>query len=84
MIRKLFAAMLFLAFSSVAFANSCPLYMSDIDEALADPGIEQRLSEEQLSEVRQLRKQGEQAHQDGDHAKSMESLGRAKEILGIS
>jgi hypothetical protein len=84
MISKLFSAALFLAFSSAAFANSCPLYMSDIDEALADPGIEQRLSEEQTSEVRQLRKQGEQAHQDGDHAKSIESLGRAKEILGIS
>jgi hypothetical protein len=84
MIRKLFAGTLLLAFSSAAFANSCPLYMNDIDEALADPGIEQRLSEEQLSEVRQLRKQGEQAHQDGDHAKSMDSLSRAKEILGIS
>ena len=84
MIRKLFAGTLFLAFSSAAFANSCPLYMSDIDEALADSGVEQRLSEEQLAEVRQLRDQGEKAHRDGDHAKSMESLSRAKEILGIS
>jgi hypothetical protein len=81
MIRKLSASLLFILFSSLAFASSCPLFMGQIDEALADRAVEQRLSEEQLEEVRKLRGQGEEAHRAGDHAKSMEALGRAKQIL---
>lgn len=84
MIRKLFTGLIFVAFSGVAYANSCPLLMGDIDEALNDAAIEQRLSEEELAEARQLRKQGEEAHRAGDHAKSMEALSQAKVILGIS
>jgi hypothetical protein len=84
MIAKLFAAMVLVAFSSAAFAHSCPVLMSEIDEALADPATEQRLSEEQLSKVRKLREQGEQAHLDGEHTKSMELLSRAKGTLEIS
>ena len=84
MIRKLFAGLIFVTFAGAAYANSCPLLMGDIDEALNDAAIEQRLSEEQLAEVRQLRKRGEEAHSSGDHAKSMKALSQAKVILGIS
>jgi len=84
MARKLIPGLVLIAFSSVAFAASCPLFMGEIDAALKDPAVEERLTEEQLAEVRQLRKEGEAAHRAGDHAQSMKVLGRAKEILGTS
>jgi len=84
MIRKLLATMVFVAFSGVAFAGTCPLLMNEIDEALNDPAVEQRLSEEQLMQARELRAQGEAAHSAGNHAESEEALNQAKEILGIS
>jgi hypothetical protein len=84
MIRKLLAVLVVVASSSAAFAASCPLYMGEIDAALEDSAVTQRLSEEQMAEVRQLRKKGEEAHGAGDHAQSMKVLSRAKEILEIS
>jgi hypothetical protein len=84
MIRKFVAVLLAVGLASAAFANSCPLLMKDIDAALADPSVAGQLTEEQLKEVQQLREEGEEAHQAGDHAKSMEAFGRAKEVLGIS
>lgn len=75
---------LLLTLSSAAFASSCPLLMKDIDAALADPAVVERLSEEQIAEVRQLRDEGEAAHQAGDHDRSVEKLAQAKGILGIS
>lgn len=84
MIRKLVAVLLAVGMASAALASSCPLLMKDIDAALEDPAVAERLTDEQLTEVRQLRKEGEEAHQSGDHDKSMEALGRAKEVLGIS
>ena len=84
MIRKLLATMIFVAFSGVAFAGTCPLLMNEVDEALNDPAVEQRLSEEELMEVRQLRAQGEEAHSAGNHAESEKALNQAKDILGIS
>jgi hypothetical protein len=84
MIGKLLAGLILFAFSSAAFSGSCPLLMSDIDAALEDPAVTERLSEEELMEARQLREQGEEAHRSGDHAQSMEALNRAKEVLEIS
>lgn len=84
MFPKVLTSLLLIAFSSLAFAASCPLYMGEIDEALKDPAVEQRLSEEELAEVRRLREEGETAHKAGDHDKSMEALTRAKEILEVS
>jgi hypothetical protein len=84
MIRRLVAVALAVVIAGAAFASSCPLLMKDIDAALADPAVAGQLTEEQLQEVQQLRKEGEDAHKAGDHGKSMEALGRAKEVLGIS
>jgi hypothetical protein len=81
MFQKVLAVAFLIGFSGGAFAHSCPVLMSEIDEALNDPATEQRLDTEQLSQVRQLRKEGEQAHLDGEHAKSMELLSRAKGTL---
>lgn len=84
MISKTFASLVLIALSSAAFAASCPLYMKDIDAALADPAVTESLTDEQLAEVRELRGEGEAAHRAGDHAQSMETLNRAKKILKIS
>jgi hypothetical protein len=81
MFLRLFAAVSLIVFSGAAFAHSCPVLMSEIDETLNEPATEQRLNAEQLSKVRQLRKEGEQAHLAGEHAKSMELLSRAKGTL---
>lgn len=83
MIRNPLAMLLLAGFAGAAFASSCPILMKDIDAALKDPAIADRLSDEQLTAVRQLRKQGEEAHKDGDHSQSVEALNDARELLGI-
>ncbi|WP_111413669.1 hypothetical protein [Billgrantia lactosivorans] len=83
MIRKLFVALVLMAFMSPAWAAQCPMLMSEVDEALADDAKVSQLSEEDLERVRELREQGEQYHNDGDHAQSEEALNEAKEILGL-
>ena len=78
--RLILAAVLALAFATPALANHCPVYMKQIDEALAK---NPQISAEQLAEVQKLRQQGEAEHKAGDHAKSMEDLEKAMGILGV-
>jgi len=78
--RFILAAVLAAAFATPALANHCPIYMKEIDEALAK---NLQISAEQLAEVQKLRKEGEDEHNAGDHAKSMETLEKAMVILGI-
>lgn len=66
--------------SAPAFAFQCPADMSKIDEALAAGTT---LSEEDLAKVSELRAEGEKLHNEGDHAKSVEVLGEAIQMLGI-
>ncbi|MFZ5791543.1 MAG: hypothetical protein ACOY3L_12675 [Pseudomonadota bacterium] len=78
--RTILAALLISGFATPALAFECPSYMKKIDEALAgNPSI----SAEQLAEVKQLRAEGEAAHQAGNHKQSVEQLEKAMEILGI-
>ena len=65
--------------SGFALANSCPREMKAIDAALPTA----KLSEAQMSEVKNLRAEGEAQHKAGNHAESMAALGKAKTILGI-
>lgn len=77
---RLVVALFALALSTGAFAFGCPNEMKKIDEALAaDP----ELTEEQLAEVKELRAEGEKLHNEGMHQESMDTLAKAKEILGI-
>lgn len=70
---------LFLA-AGPAFAFQCPADVAAIDAALAgNPD----LTEAQLAEVKELRDQGEELHSAGDHQESVDTLAKAKEILGI-
>jgi hypothetical protein len=63
-----------------ALASHCPTDVKKIDQALsADHG----LSDEQLAQVEELRDEGEQLHNAGDHDASLEKLHEALEILGM-
>ena len=78
--RTLLVAVFTVAFSGSALAFHCPVDMKDIDAAL---GANPQLSAEQLAQVKKLRAAGEAQHKDGKHAEAVETLGQAKEILGI-
>jgi hypothetical protein len=68
-----------LAFATPAYAFHCPQDMAAIDAALPNSN----LSEEDKAKVTELRKQGEEQHEAGQHAESVKTLGEAKKMLGI-
>jgi hypothetical protein len=79
-IRTLLAGLAFAITSSVAVAAHCPMDMKAIDEALnKNPS----LSADQLSQVKKYRAEGEQLHKAGKHKESVETLAKARKILGI-
>lgn len=78
--RFLIAAGLSAALAGPALAFHCPKDMADIDAALAQNPA---LSAEQLAEVTKRRAEGEALHNAGKHQESVETLAKAKEILGI-
>lgn len=73
------AAVLMLA-ASPAFAFHCPKDMAQIDQALA---AGPKISPEQLAEVKKLRAEGEEYHKAGNHQASVDTLAKAKKILGL-
>ena len=73
-------AALALTFSIGAFAAQCPLDMRKIDAALAE---HPSLSASDMARVKQLRAEGEAQHNSGKHGESVQTLGEAKQILGI-
>jgi len=72
------AAALFV--SSAAFAFHCPADMKKIDEALAKSP---KLSTEQMAEVKKLRADGEASHKAGKHQESVDTLAKARKLLGV-
>jgi hypothetical protein len=78
--RLILAAALSLAFATPALASQCPADVAKIDAALAGSPTQ---SAEQLAEVKTLRDEGEALHNAGSHAESVETLAKAKAILGI-
>ena len=82
MFKKTFAAAsLAVLFSGSVFAFHCPADMKKIDEALANsPAI----SAESLAQVKALRSLGEEQHNAGNHAESVETLAEAMDILGVN
>lgn len=62
------------------FAGQCPADMGKIDEALA---AGPQISDDDLAMVKELRAQGEEQHSGGQHADSVATLAKAKELLGI-
>jgi hypothetical protein len=79
--KKLLTAIALTAFlSGTAFANSCPMHVKKIDEALASSTA----SEEVKAQAKALRDEGEAAHAAGSHADSMAKLAEAEALLGIA
>ena len=72
------AASLVLA-SGTALAFHCPRDMKQIDAALPNA----KLSSAQMAEVKQLRADGERLHKAGKHQESVDTLAKAKKMLGI-
>jgi hypothetical protein len=73
-------ALIALAATGTALAGSCPAEMKKIDEALAKSPT---LTSTQMTQVKQLRADGETMHKAGKHDDSMKTLAQAKGILGI-
>ena len=78
-VRTIAVAALFALASGAALASSCPKHMKAIDAALPKA----KISAAQMSEVKKLRADGERFHKAGQHAQSMDALGKAEKILGI-
>lgn len=80
--NKQFIVALLLALLAVpAMASHCPTIMSDIDELLNDDAVVSALGGSELERVRELRAEGEELHKSGSHAKSVETLNEALDIL---
>ena len=77
---KLIIAAIALATSSLAFANSCPMQMKEIDAKMSSSP---KLSAADMSKVKTLRADGEAFHKAGKHAESEKALGDAKKLLGM-
>jgi hypothetical protein len=74
------AAAMAAVMASPALAFHCPKDMAAIDAALPKA---MGLSADQKKEVMDHRMKGEALHKAGDHQGSVDTLAKAKEILGI-
>jgi hypothetical protein len=74
------AAAISLMLAGPAFAFHCPADMAAIDKKLAE---NPQLPADRLAEVKKLRAEGEVAHKAGKHQESVDTLAKAKAILGI-
>lgn len=81
--HKILPALALMLFATAAWAGTCPVLMSDIDEALQNETRVAQLSDDELERVRELRQQGEEYHQAGDHAQSEDALNEARNMLGL-
>jgi Tfp pilus assembly protein PilN len=66
--------------SASAFAFHCPADMKQIDAALAK---NPNLTAEQMADVKKFRADGEALHKAGKHQESVDTLAKAKKIVGI-
>ena len=77
--RATLALAFLLAVASPAFASQCPADMAAIDAALQTA----QLSDADMAKVKELRAQGQQLHEAGQHGQSDDALGQAKALLGL-
>jgi len=78
MFKKSVIFICLLLFPFYAYAGNCLNLIKEIDNILLET---KQLSKDQLSEIKQLRTQGEQAHKSGDHKESEEMLKQALDLL---
>ena len=79
MLRLTLTAALFMA-AAPAFAFHCPADMEQIDAALAGGTT---VSAEDLEQISTWRAEGEELHKAGDHQAAVDTLGKAKALLGL-
>lgn len=79
-IKQLCLTLVLCLASASVFAMHCPADMRQIDAALAN---NPSLSAEQLAEVKRYRAEGEKLHKAGRHQESVDTLAKAKKILGL-
>lgn len=76
---KILITLIFLCFASnISFAGSCPVLIQKIDQILSES---KQISKDQLTEIKQLRDQGEKAHNTGEHKESEDLLNQALKLL---
>ena len=80
MLRLTLTAALFLA-AAPALAFHCPADMEQIDAALAGGTS---VSAEELAQISTWRAEGEALHSSGDHQGAVDTLAKAKEMLGLN
>ena len=79
--KRSFALAVAMIFASgTALAFHCPKDMKEIDDALAKKPM---MSEAKMKEVTKLRADGETLHKAGKHQESVDTLAKAKVMLGI-
>ena len=78
--RIAIAAILTAVLAGPALAGQCPGDIKKIDAALA---ANPQISATQMAEVTKLRAEGAAQHKGGQHGASVETLAKAKDILGI-
>ncbi len=78
--KRLSLSLAFILTAGAAFAFQCPADMGKIDAAL-EAGTS--LSDAEVAEVKALRDEGEQLHKAGDHQASVDTLAKAKDMLGL-
>ena len=76
---KTFVVALGLTFATGAYAFHCPAEMKAIDDALP----KSKITDAQKKEVTKLRAECETLHKAGKHQESVDTLAKAKKILGI-
>jgi len=77
--KRILLAAAMVAFTSPAFAMSCPKHMAEIDKALQTASLDAA----KKSQVQKLRADGEAKHKAGNHAGSEADLKAAKDLLGL-
>ena len=78
-IIPMLVAAAFAVASGAAFAFHCPADMKAIDAALSKA----KLDDKQMAEVKKPRAEGEALHKAKKHQESVDTLAKAKKILGI-
>lgn len=78
--KRLSLTLAFILTASSAFAFQCPADMGKIDAAL-EAGTS--LSDAEIAQVKAWRDEGEALHNSGDHQASVDTLAKAKDMLGL-
>ena len=75
---KIILIILFFLYPNFSYAGSCPLLIQKIDQILSES---KQISKEQFTEIKQLRNQGEKAHNSGQHKETEDLLKQALKLL---